>query len=107
MGEWHKGSNKVVVEFSPRDLGLSDAEQLKLKKLVGARYNPEEDVVKMSCEMFDNQAQNKRYLGDMVEKLVGEAKVHQGTTRLCSCPVLLKKYADSYLRRTTPRCSKT
>jgi small subunit ribosomal protein S35 len=75
MGEWHQGTDKVIVEFTPQDLGLSAAEQLKLKKLVGARYNPERDVIKISCDMFDNGAQNKRYLGDMVEKLVAEAKV--------------------------------
>ncbi len=29
----------------------------------------------MGCDMFDHQAQNKRYLGDLVQKLVAEAKV--------------------------------
>jgi len=39
------------------------------------RWNPEEDIVKMSCEMFETQAQNKRYLGDLVDKLLEEARV--------------------------------
>ncbi|KAK6841809.1 hypothetical protein PG995_000894 [Apiospora arundinis] len=74
MGEEHPAASKVVVEFSPRDLPLNAAQQLKLKKLLGARWNPETDIAKMSCEQFDHQAQNKRYLGDLVEKLVAQAK---------------------------------
>ncbi|KAI0892312.1 mitochondrial ribosomal subunit protein-domain-containing protein [Annulohypoxylon nitens] len=74
MGEFHPAESKVVVEFSPRDLSLNDAQQLKLKKLLGPRYNPETDVAKMSCEQFEHQAQNKRYLGDLVEKLIARAK---------------------------------
>ncbi|KAI0885586.1 mitochondrial ribosomal protein [Annulohypoxylon maeteangense] len=74
MGEFHPAESKVVVEFSPRDLPLDDAQQLKLKKLLGPRFNPETEVAKMSCEQFEHQAQNKRYLGDLVEKLVARAK---------------------------------
>ena len=43
-------------------------------KLVGPRYNPENDIVKMSSEMFETPAQNKRYLGDLVDTLIEEAK---------------------------------
>lgn len=76
MGEFHPAENKVVVEFSPRDMPLTEAQQTKLRKLLGPRYNPETDVAKISCEQFEHQAQNKRYLGDLVEKLVEQAKVH-------------------------------
>ncbi|SPQ26595.1 a23ddb1e-d4ac-4ad6-9887-4ff0a3bfb07e [Thermothielavioides terrestris] len=75
MGEFHPADRKVVVEFSPRDLpGLTEAQRLKLKKLAGPRYNPETDIVKMSCERFEHQAQNKRYLGDLVDKMIAMAK---------------------------------
>lgn len=75
MGEWHPGDRKVVVEFCPSDIpGLTEEQQLKLKKLAGARYNPEKDIVRMSCERFEHQAQNKRYLGDLVNKLIAAAK---------------------------------
>jgi len=74
MGEQHPAENKVVVEFCTADLPLKPAERLKLIKLLGARYNPLKDLVKMSCESFDTQAQNKRYLGDLVEKLVATAR---------------------------------
>lgn len=74
LGEFHPAEKKVVVEFCPADLGLTAVQQRKLSKLVGPRYNPETEVVRMSCEQFEHQAQNKRYLGDVVEKLVAEAK---------------------------------
>ena len=75
MGESHPASRKVVVEFSPPDISsLNPQQQLKLKKLVGARYNPDKNIIKMSCEKFETPAQNKRYLGDLIETLVKEAQ---------------------------------
>ena len=78
MGEQHPAARKVVLEFSPKDLkepaGLDDGQITKLIKLCGVRYNPESQIVKMSCESFETQAQNKRYLGDLVDKLIEEAK---------------------------------
>ncbi|KAK0615018.1 mitochondrial ribosomal subunit protein-domain-containing protein, partial [Bombardia bombarda] len=75
MGEFHPADRKVVVEFCPKDLSqLNEAQQLKLKKLAGSRYNPEKDLVRMSCERFEHQAQNKRFLGDMVQKMINTAK---------------------------------
>ena len=65
-----------MVEFCPADISdLTAAQQLKLKKLAGPRYNPEKDIIKMSCERFEHQAQNKRYLGDLVDKMIATAKV--------------------------------
>ncbi|KAK0616254.1 mitochondrial ribosomal subunit protein-domain-containing protein [Immersiella caudata] len=75
MGEIHPAAKKVVVEFSPTDLkDLTDVQVMKLKKLAGARYNPEKDIIKMSCERFEHQAQNKRYLGDLVNDMITSAK---------------------------------
>lgn len=75
MGETHPAEKKVVLEFCTRDLpSLTEAQRIKLIKLVGPRYNPEKDLVKMSSEMFETQAQNKRYLGDLVDSLMAEAK---------------------------------
>ena len=75
MGETHPAAKKVVLEFCTRDLpDLTEAQRIKLVKLVGVRYNPETDLVKMSCEMFETQAQNKRYLGDLVDTLMAEAQ---------------------------------
>lgn len=75
MGESHPGSKKIVLEFCTRDLrALSEPQRIKLIKLVGSRYNPETDIVKMSSEMFETPAQNKRYLGDLVDALIEEAQ---------------------------------
>ncbi|KAL8804700.1 MAG: hypothetical protein Q9182_002392 [Xanthomendoza sp. 2 TL-2023] len=75
MGETHPAAKKIVLEFCTRDLpGLTEAQRVKLIKLIGVRYNPDTDLVKMSCEMFETQAQNKRYLGDLVDTLMAEAK---------------------------------
>ncbi|KAK5045251.1 hypothetical protein LTR84_009357 [Exophiala bonariae] len=75
MGESHPAAKKVVVQFCTKDLaGLTEEQRLKLIKLVGPRYDPDNDIVKMSSEKFEAPAQNKRYLGDLVNKLIDEAK---------------------------------
>lgn len=80
MGETHPAEKKIVVEFCTSDLRqLTEPQRIKLIKLVGPRYNPETDIIKMSCEMFETQAQNKRYLGDLVDTLMAEAKDNSDT----------------------------
>lgn len=75
MGESHPGSNKIVLELCTHDLPtLTPAQRLKLIKLAGVRYNPSTDIIKMSSEMFPTQAQNKRYLGDLIDTLIAEAQ---------------------------------
>ncbi|GAB7345801.1 hypothetical protein MBLNU457_4062t1 [Dothideomycetes sp. NU457] len=74
LGEQHPASRKVVVEFKPHQLNLSKQEMNKLVKLAGPRFSPETGLVKMSCESFETQAQNKRYLGDTIQGLIAEAK---------------------------------
>ncbi|KAJ4359642.1 37S ribosomal protein S24, mitochondrial [Didymosphaeria variabile] len=74
LGESHPATNKVVVEFSSSDLSLNSTQRDKLIKLAGVRYNPSTDIIKMSCESFDTQAQNKRFLGESITNLIKEAK---------------------------------
>lgn len=75
MGEQHPAEKKVVVEFCTLDMrDLTPVQRSKLRKLAGVRYNPETDIVRMSCEMFPSQAQNKRYLGDLINDMLREAK---------------------------------
>ncbi|KAH3943005.1 hypothetical protein HBI56_101580 [Parastagonospora nodorum] len=74
LNEPHPAANKVVVEFDPTDLSLPPKSVSKLIKLAGPRYNPGTSVVKLSCEKFDTQAQNKRFLGESIEALLKEAK---------------------------------
>ena len=74
MGESHPAEKKVVVQFAPDDLKLTPVQTSKLKKLAGPRYNPETDMVKMSCESYEHQAQNKLYLSNLVHDLIAAAK---------------------------------
>ncbi|KAF2739723.1 hypothetical protein EJ04DRAFT_508581 [Polyplosphaeria fusca] len=75
MGEQHPAANKVVVEFSASDMaGLTAVQKNKLIKLSGPRYNPDTDIIKMSCELYDTLPQNKRFLGDSIAALLAEAK---------------------------------
>ncbi|ODA80318.1 hypothetical protein RJ55_03276 [Drechmeria coniospora] len=74
MGESHPAEKKVVVQFAPDDLKLTAVQTSKLKKLAGPRYNPDTDLVKMSCESFEHQAQNKAYLSNLVDDLIAAAK---------------------------------
>lgn len=77
MGDNHPAAGKVVVTFTPSDLQpthlKTQAHVNKLIKLAGVRYDPSTTVIKMSCEKFDSPAQNKRYLGDLVNELIAEA----------------------------------
>lgn len=70
LGEHHPAARKVVVEFNPRHLQLSDAQTDKLLKLLGPRYNPYKNVARMSCESHETQAQNKRALGATIAELI-------------------------------------
>ena len=75
MGEAHPAAKKVVVEFAPADLpDLTEKQKLKLVKLAGARWNPAKETVRMSCESFETQAQNKRFLGTTIKNLLAEAR---------------------------------
>ncbi|KAM5352348.1 hypothetical protein ACJ41O_005071 [Fusarium nematophilum] len=74
MGEFHPAEKKVVVQFAPDDLKLTPVQTEKLKKLAGPRYNPETELIKMSSESFEHQAQNKRYLSNLVDDLIAAAK---------------------------------
>ncbi|KAI4726405.1 hypothetical protein E4T49_05909 [Aureobasidium sp. EXF-10728] len=74
MGEQHPAQRKVVVEFDPKDLSLNPTHTQNLIKLAGVRYNPVSNLVKMSCEDHETQAQNKRHLGDTIKELIAKAK---------------------------------
>jgi small subunit ribosomal protein S35 len=106
MGESHPAEKKVVVEFKSRELkqamifeerkatttghDMSESEvkalkekaeryRIKLIKLVGVRYNPDTDTIRISSERFEHAAQNKRYLGDLIAKLIAEARNEEDT----------------------------
>ncbi|EWC44156.1 hypothetical protein DRE_06981 [Drechslerella stenobrocha 248] len=74
MGVQHPAENKVVMECCPDDLGLTNLQRDKLIKICGQRYNPTRKLLKFSCEKFAHQHQNKRYLSELIDKLIVEAK---------------------------------
>ncbi|KAL5118893.1 37S ribosomal protein S24, mitochondrial [Pleosporales sp. CAS-2024a] len=74
VNEKHPAANKVVVEFDPSDLSLAAPCVAKLIKLAGPRFNPSTNMIKLSCEKFDTQTQNKRFLGDTIAGLIKEAQ---------------------------------
>ncbi|KAH7397050.1 mitochondrial ribosomal subunit protein-domain-containing protein [Phaeosphaeria sp. MPI-PUGE-AT-0046c] len=74
LNESHPAANKVVVEFDPTDLALPPAAVTKLIKLAGPRYNPSKSLIKLACEKFTTQAQNKRFLGETIASILAEAK---------------------------------
>ncbi|KAK6434528.1 37S ribosomal protein S24, mitochondrial [Oleoguttula sp. CCFEE 5521] len=79
MGEVHPASRKVVLEFAPKDLeGMTEKAALKMAKLAGARWDPVKEIVKMSCESFETQAMNKKFLVDTTRRLVKEALNEEG-----------------------------
>ncbi|KAF3940461.1 hypothetical protein ABW19_dt0205388 [Dactylella cylindrospora] len=74
MGVSHPSEKKVVLECCPDDFRLTNLQRDKLIKICGPRYDPERKVLKFSCEMFPHQHQNKRYLSELMDKLIAEAK---------------------------------
>lgn len=74
LGDNHPSDRKVVVQFAPGDLKLTPQQSMKLKKLAGPRYNPSTKLVKMSSDSYQNAAQNKAYLSNLVDDLIAAAK---------------------------------
>ncbi|EPY54159.1 ribosomal protein subunit S24 [Schizosaccharomyces cryophilus OY26] len=67
--------SKVVLKFSVENLpNLEQNERHVLKLLAGARYNPETDQVKMSCNKYPSSLQNKLFLAETLNTLVSESK---------------------------------
>lgn len=74
IGEEHPASRKVVLSFKTSNLDLNSRELHKLRLLAKTRYDPNTDIFKMSSELFEESAQNARYLSDVLERLIKEAK---------------------------------
>lgn len=72
--ENHPGASKISVSFNPDDLGLTDAQSHKLKLIAGTRFDPTKNEVKISAQKFPQQAQNKRYLANIVKDLLAASK---------------------------------
>lgn len=74
IGEEHPNSRKVVLSVKTKDLELNEKELHKLRLLAKTRYDHTTDILKMSSERYSEPAQNARYLGDVLKRLIKEAK---------------------------------
>ncbi|KAJ1843301.1 37S ribosomal protein S24, mitochondrial, partial [Coemansia sp. RSA 2703] len=65
---------KVVLRVQVAKLGLKGPELHKFLLLVGSRYNPETDELKMSEDREITSLLNKKRLADTLNQLISEAK---------------------------------
>ncbi|KAG0277868.1 37S ribosomal protein S24, mitochondrial [Linnemannia exigua] len=70
----HPAAPKVVMTVDTKSLPLTNAELHKFLLLVGSRYDPVKEEIKMSCEKFQDRSQNFKWLSDTLDKLINEAK---------------------------------
>lgn len=74
VGEDHPSNKKVVLSFKPESSGLKGKELHKLKLVAGRRYNMSKNLITLASARFPEQAQNKRFLGDLYSRLIQAAK---------------------------------
>lgn len=70
----HPNNRKVVLSCYTKNLGLNDKQLHKFKLLSRDRYDHTTDLFKMSSDKFTESAQNARYLHDVLQNLLKEAK---------------------------------
>ncbi|KAF9927927.1 37S ribosomal protein S24, mitochondrial [Linnemannia zychae] len=70
----HPAAPKVVMTVDTKALPLTNAELHKFLLLVGSRYDPVKEQIKMSCEKFQDRSQNFKWLSDTLDKLINESK---------------------------------
>ncbi|KAG0053263.1 37S ribosomal protein S24, mitochondrial [Gryganskiella cystojenkinii] len=70
----HPAAPKVVMTVDTKSLPLTNPELHKFLLLVGPRYDPVNEAIKMSCEKFQDRSQNFKWLSDTLDKLIEEAK---------------------------------
>ncbi|KAA8898310.1 hypothetical protein TRICI_006571 [Trichomonascus ciferrii] len=99
MGEAHPAEKKVTVSFHTRDLDLTEPQRHKLRVLAGARYNAGTDEVRIAADRYPDQAQNKRFLGQIVADLLAHAR--DQADPLADVPVDTR-HVEPKLRRNKP-----
>ena len=77
VGEEHPNSKKVVLKCNVAELpNMTAQEQHALKLLATTRYDYQTDVLKFSSDRFPEPRQNAKYLSDVLNKLISEAKAN-------------------------------
>ena len=69
------GEHRVVVKLAVKNIPFgSEREREVFLEMVGPRYRPKTDEVQLSSEKFASRIENKRYLVDMIERLVESSR---------------------------------
>ena len=69
------GEHRVTVKVALKDIPFeNDHEKDIFMEIVGARYNPTKGDLQLSSDKFASRIENKRYLVDMIEKIVANSR---------------------------------
>jgi len=69
------GEHRVTVKVALSDIPFeNDHEKDIFMEIVGPRYNPKKGDLQLSSEKFASRIENKRYLVDMIEKIVANSR---------------------------------
>jgi hypothetical protein len=66
--------HKVSVSLPWNQLPLDDFEKRIMMEIVGSRYRPETNELRLSSEQFGSRIENKRHLTSMLDRLVFAAR---------------------------------
>ncbi|XP_051113990.1 uncharacterized protein LOC127239741 [Andrographis paniculata] len=98
---WHPKNRKVKLSVTVKELGLSKAQFVRLKGLVGKRYNPGKDELTITSERFEHREENRkdclRTLFALIEeagkakKLVEDARTSEIKARLKANPKFMEQ----------------
>ena len=69
------GEHRVIVKVALSAIPFeNEAEEEIFLDIVGVRYNPKKGYLQLSSEKFASRIENKRYLVDMIERIVLNAR---------------------------------
>ena len=69
------GEHRVTVKLSLSAIPFENEQEKEiLLQIVGSRYNPERDELKLSSEKFASRIENKRHLVGMLERIVASSR---------------------------------
>jgi hypothetical protein len=69
------GEYKVTLQVKVRDLPFhTELEHQIFQQIVGTRFNPEKNDLKLTCDHFASRIENKRHLCNMLDRIVIGAK---------------------------------
>jgi len=70
----HPNSRKIKFQVYVKDLQLTAVEETKLKRLLGKRYNPQNDELTLISQLCTTRAHNKEYGYYLLASLLQEAR---------------------------------